>query len=157
MIKNNDFSDKDKINKLVRKKNNLESGLEPDGNKDSAKIIAQWKSFMKFPIPEQTRIRVEWDKYYSEVKESPIYALVMEQRNAASKNNWIRVIDLAEQAKQMKLDGNHTTIPKPLFPDPWDFSFGYVRDYISLERRIIELSGQVNVYSAQTAKDAFAK
>lgn len=149
------YFNKEKLDKLIKAKNHLEEGKSPEGSKESATAISEWRSYWKLPQAQRSKIINDWDNYYKEMKETPMYALFIEQREAAHKGIWSRVKELAEQAKEMQLDGAHITIQKPFFTDPWEFSHGYVKTFLDLEKRILELSDELNLDSVKEAQGAW--
>lgn len=109
-------------------------------NLEKTFAVREWKKFLSLSYAEQNKIRKEWDNYYSEVRESPIYALYQAQKNALLQNRLYDVKELANEAKRMREDENSRTVEKPKYTDPFVYDFGAtVRAYRETERRIKEL------------------
>lgn len=130
---------------LIRAKlilDSMEQGKHPHGTKEGARIIRDFHIWNRLPSTEKGRIAAAWNTYYEDVKYSPIYLIVQEQRLAAAKGDWARVRDLAQQAQEMREDGSLITLPVPEFTDPSEFSQGSVISaYKKLLRQIEEMTG----------------
>jgi len=165
----NKVSKRDKEGKLKEYKrtlNEIEIGydgknctceLEHYGNNESKAQIEAWRYFWKISLDERVKMREEWETYYSEVKETPIYALFMEQRDAMSKNNYARVKDLSKQAKEMYKNGDHITLQKPNYIDPSEFDRGYVRAYRNIKKAITTLEQETDFVGNQEEKGAWGE
>lgn len=145
----------DRLIKIKRIKSCLETGQKPYGNRVSMGIISEWESFIKLTHPEQMKIWADWEKYYQDVKETPSYALFQEQRAAEAKKDWARVKDLAEQAKEMRKNGDHITLKKPSTVDPWEYNYGVVKFYKDCEKAIEEMNRELNMPELEEASNIF--
>lgn len=145
---------KEKEDKLIKTKK-LKNSIEFGNNPESKKMIIAWKEFMKLPYAEQARRRQEWEKYYQEVKHTPIYALFQAQREADARKDSGEVIALAKQAKEMRKNGDHITLLKPKFVDPWEFSQGWVKAYEDCIKAIDELNADLNMPDIEEANSVW--
>lgn len=151
--------------KVIRIKNCLESGgenlscikniKEPHGNEESKKMISDWKKFCKMSIAEQNKIRAEWEQYYKDVQETPIYMLFKAMGEANNRKDYGEVKALALEAKKMREDNIHAVLDKPLFTDPWEFYRGWVKAYENYEQLIIELNEESDMPELQEAANVF--
>lgn len=133
----------DLLLKLVRKLREIE--FDPQGkHPESKKQMTAYKIFMSLPIEQKVSIRQQWTRYYELVKESPIYSLFQEQRIAAKNNDWYRVKELAQDVRLMRENNDIVTIKKPTSIDPWEFDWGWVKDFHTIEKRIKEIKEDLN-------------
>lgn len=129
--------------KLQDKKNFLLN--DPDNN-GSRKVLDAWFKWNRLSHDEQIKILNDWNKYYKEVEETPMYALFQEQRRAASENNWGRVRELADQVREMRKNKDDITLTKPTSIDPWDFNHDMnIKAYNEIEEKIKELTHYTDV------------
>lgn len=145
---------------LLKKLQDLQRDLENNFSGKFAEardIIAAWKLFSGKPHPEQQAVLQEWEKYYAAVKDTPIYALVHEQKEALGRRDMVRVRSLAAQAKAMKKNGDHQTLTKPAGIDPWEFNHGTVTTYVDLDKRIKELAKELSFNEFTQEKEEWDK
>lgn len=104
------------------------------------KFYEEWQKWILLSPDEKQKIRAEWDQYYKDVQETPIYLLFQEQRAASRKGDIKRVKDLADQARQMRENGDINTLPKPKSIDPFEFEHSaFVVSYHRIKNKIAEL------------------
>lgn len=128
------MSKKDKAT-LLRKLNRLKREMQQDP------FYNDWQVWLLLPDEQKKEIQEKWDKYYEDVKETPIYALFQEQREAARKNNYTRVKELAAESREMRKNGDHITLEKPKATDPFEYNNStFVHNYRSLKRKISDLN-----------------
>lgn len=145
----------DRLIRIMRKKNDIEhdyANIHPDSKKE----MTAWRKYMDMPYEVKARIKRQWDNYYLEVHKSPICALFQEQRRALTARNFARAKDLADQARQMRENGDVVTVLKPTSIDPWEFNWGWVKDYLDCEKRIKELQDDLNAPEAQEQQEVWA-
>ncbi len=104
-------------------------------------VVIAWKKFITLPYSQQVIIRKEWNEYYNaKVKDSVVYAMFLEAKNAMGRNDNTRVKEIAEQVARMRKNGDLIQIAKPAGIDPWDFDYGVeVTSYKRLGQRLKEL------------------
>lgn len=141
---------KEKENRLINIIK-LRDDIEHDYKKEhpeSIEMLKAYHSFEKLSDKQRQENIKAWNEYYAAVKETPIYALFKEQREAARQENTPRLKDLALQARQMKAKGDHITLEKPKGIDPWEFNQGWVMAWkdcikeIELLRKDLAVSDQ---------------
>lgn len=132
---------------LLKKLRELQRDLEINTsgrNAEARNLITAWKTFSLKPYEEQQRMLLVWGKYYADVKQTPIYALVQEQKEALSRRDLSRVRELAQQSTRMQKNGHHAVLTKPVGIDPWEFNHGAVIAYVDLGKRIKELEKELS-------------
>lgn len=145
-----------KLAKLIKFKKEIEFNNNVNRNHpESVILIKNWKEFIKLHPKVQDNVRMQWKNYYNSVYESPIYALYSEQRIAARKNDWGRVKELADQARQMRENGHHISLTKPIGIDPWEYDYGWVKAYKDVEQAIQELNEDMNIESELEAREVW--
>jgi hypothetical protein len=128
----------DRINLLEKLRDFI---IKFENGSDTGKELEAWRKWNLLGHEKQLKILAEWEKYYKEVQETPIYALFQEQRLAASKNDWGRVKELADQAREMRKNGDDITLTKPTSIDPWEFNHsGTIKCYLEAQEKIKELT-----------------
>ena len=140
--------------KLQDEKNFLLNDPKGYGSK---KVLEAWFRWNRLSHDEQVKILNEWTKYYEEVKETPMYALFQEQRKAAKENNWGRVRELADQAREMRKNGDDITLTKPTSIDPWDFNHNMdIKAYNELDEKLKKLTHYSDVKQDADLKEVFS-
>lgn len=125
---------KSEINKRLQRAIAQREQLE---QQDMIKALHAWE---EAPQNVKARIINEWDQYYKNVDQTPIYALFQEQREAMSRRDYGRVKELADEARRMREDGNHITLEKPRSIDPFDYQHHpLIKAYRRVNKQIKEL------------------
>ncbi len=141
----------DLILKLTRKKYDIEFD-KTNSHPESKKQMDAYKIFMSLTLDQKVSIRQAWSKYYEDVIQSPIYQLFKEQQEASKKGNWVRVRELAQDARSMRENNDLITLKKPTSIDPWEFDYGWVKDYMNLTKEIQELREEINAPDSEEQK-----
>lgn len=145
----------DKLIKLTKIKEDIEKDPKNE-HPESVKQMRAWKMFKALPYAEQSMRWAEWGKYYEQVKETPAYALFQAQREAAEAKQMNRVIELSREARQMRLNNDHITLPKPPFVDPWSLERGWVKSYLDCEKQIFLLRDELRAPDAEETKEVWS-
>lgn len=137
-------------------KNQREYLLTDPDKHGSREMLEKWFKWNRLTHDEQLKILADWDKYYADVKETPSYLIFQEQREAASKGNWLRVKDLAIDAKQIK-DNKDYILKKPTSIDPWDFNQNQdIKAYLEIENKMKELTNYSEVTQDRDLSEVFS-
>ncbi len=128
---------------LTRKKNQdimFSIGKLQAANREleATDIFRDWKFYESMPLAQQQQIKQAWYQYYREVRESVIYAMVMEQRKALLGHDLQRVKEIAGQVLQMEIDGQFPQVQKPAFRDPMEFSFSEILNSLKKNKEQIK-------------------
>ncbi len=139
--------------KLREKKDFL---LNDPDNLGSKEVLEAWFKWNRLSHDEQLKILNYWEKYYEDVKQTPSYMIFQEQREAAAKNDWGRVKELALDAKKIKENKDYV-LAKPTSIDPWDFNHNMdIKAYEDIEEMIKELTHYSDVKKDKDLTDVFS-
>jgi len=141
----------DKLHRIIKLKDEIEEGRGPRGNKESKKMIAAWKAFIKLPYTEQSRQRAEWKQYYEECRKTISYDIYQECKEALRKNNMTRLRALLTELREMQINEALNSLPKPRTTDPWEFERGWVKAYQECEIIIRDLKRELDVPEVEEA------
>ena len=128
MIRLNKFQKKKKLEKLEKQRLQCEEAY--------FRLMA----FRKLPYVEQQKIREEWDKYYKDVKDTPVYAMYCLMKEAFLKNDFGGVKVLSNTLREMKENEEVSTIAKPRSSDPYELENNvHANAYLNVVDAIIAL------------------
>ncbi len=129
--------------------------LTDPNNLGSREVLEKWFKWNILSHDEQLKVLADWDKYYEDVKETPSYMIFQEQRIAASKNDWGRVKELAQDARKIKENKDYV-LKKPTSIDPWDFNQNMdIKGYLEIEEKMKELTNYSEVKQDIDLKEVF--
>lgn len=115
--------------------------------------VQQYLNLLKLPYEEQKSMEREWDVYFDEVREGPIYALFREQKEALDKGDLAKAKDALGEIRQAIAE--MPRVPKPRGFDPKRVRVsGEVNQYLRVKEMIETLEKEISTES-DDAKDLF--